>query len=376
MLDNYSSDDAEWLDRRPWDIRDHTDTMLITIKDNLTEGFHDRMFGSMHRIAKDSGGFVFLQNPELAADFDVDGLIEQHKRVGVQDTDIIISADFPVPRCTGITDQDMRERQNLTRTWFEQMSASIPQTIPVLHGATATDIMSHYESYDLNGQMVAIGSNLAQTTPRVMDTIGQDKTLENISLVDRGELWDILIDATAMLRDEDRDIFILGAGGMNASKIAAMLGSKCVDATSWRLNALCRQIMDTEHGRFIKTGDAWSRYEDKEWVSTHLHDVWADATYPFGKDAGYTYAEMIETLRAPGATGAGARCIHNVWEQDADAKRLAEFEDDPDGLYLHLQQCWNSSDWRDTRNLKLLDKAYASVKDASVEPTFHNYARS
>ena len=101
-------------------------------------------------------------------DFNVDGLIEKHKKIGVHDTDIIISADFPVPRFAGISANEMKNRQEMTRDWFEQMTVDIPQTIPVLHGLTATDLIANQFDYDLaKGTMVAVGSNLAQTTHRI-----------------------------------------------------------------------------------------------------------------------------------------------------------------------------------------------------------------
>lgn len=365
---------SEGWEKDPTDLRNRTDTVLITIKNNLDDGYHENTFDlNRHKIAKDSGGFNFLGNPELALDFNVDGLIEKHKKIGVHETDIIISADFPVPRFAGISANEMKDRQQMTRDWFEQMTVDIPQTIPVLHGLTAADLIANQFDYDLaKGTMVAVGSNLAQTTHRIYDKLnGGKKGATAKKLVSKKMIWDTIIDTAAGLRREDREFFMLGAGGMNASKLCALLGANCVDATSWRGNAMLRQIFDTVHGRYIKVGDERNNM-NREWAQQHLREIWNDETYPFGREAGLTFNDMTYLLR----TSNDARCAHNVWELEADSKRLTEYEDDPDGLYRHLKAGWSSTSWTDYQNLKRLDQAYASINDASVQTTFDNFAKS
>ena len=72
-------------------------------------------------------------------------------------------------------------------------------------------------------------------------------------------LWFDAIDMMSEVRNNERPVFLLGAGGMNAAPIAALLGAKSVDATSWRLNAMMKKIFCTNHGRYINMGKVRSR---------------------------------------------------------------------------------------------------------------------
>ena len=371
-MQNFTSENAEYIGKRPYDVRELTDSMLITINDRIGDGFSHQEFTAKHQVAKDSGGFNFLQNPELASNFKVEDLVANHRRIGIKDNDIIIAADFPIPRFTGLTKNDVAERHKVSCDWFEQMHAEIPQTIPVIHGRTADEAIHHLNQYDIdNDIMVGFGSNLAQSTRRVMDRIGNANIKSETTIVSKAKLWDVNLNTCEQLRKEEKDFFLLGAGGMNAAKIATMLGAKCVDATSWRLNAMLRQLMDCESGRFIKVGKKNNLH--KPWAANHMKKVWNTDSYPFSKAAGFTFKEMMDLLRSDGAGGTSARGLHNVWEQDQDALELSTYNDDPDGLYRHIMKQWNKTSYHHSMNKKVLEKAWNSRTGASQAGLFTNF---
>lgn len=367
-MDNYTSETACLIGRRPMDIRNQTDTILITVDEKLEDGYSTKL--TKNRVAKDSGGFHFLQNPEAAVGFDVNELIESHRRIGVNKDDIIIAADFPVPRFSNLSAQEVATRQQTSCSWFNEMSAAIPQTIPVIHGRNATEALDHLTNYNTDG-MVGFGSNLAQSTQRVMSRIGAAKNASSHDLVRKEDLWQVIIETSEGLLAQDRQFFLLGAGGMNAAKIATMLGAECVDATSWRLNAMTRKLMAADLGRFIRVGS--SSTTDKEWAQAHLRSIHDEDTYPFGKANGYTFDEMLAALSADKAIGTSARGLHNIWELDRDAQTLGELADDPDALYKHITGQWNTTGYHHSQNRKILQKAYETRTGSSPAEEFLNF---
>ena len=368
LMENYTSETACLIGKRPMDIRDQTDTILISVDKKLEDGYSNKL--TRNRVAKDSGGFHFLQNPDAAADFDVNTLVETHRRIGVNDNDIIIAGDFPVPRFADLSDAEVAMRQQTSVDWFNEMKQEIPQTIPVIHGRNAVEVLNHLNEYHVDG-MVGFGSNLAQATHRVMSRIGAAKADSTNPLVSKEDLWRVIIETSEGLVREDRKFFLLGAGGMNAAKVATMLGAECVDATSWRLNAMTRRLMDAEHGRFIKVGRTSTVH--KEWADSHLRSVHMEDDYPFGLASDYNYDEMLALLSADGANATTARGIHNIWELDRDAKELSEMADDPDRLNRHILKQWEGTGYHHSLNKKVLQKAYESRKGASTADEFLNF---
>tara|TARA_B100001287_G_scaffold276629_1_gene288316 strand:- start:6858 stop:7988 length:1131 start_codon:yes stop_codon:yes gene_type:complete len=367
-MKNYTSETASLIGKRPLDIRNHTETILITVDNKLEDGYSKKL--SSNRVAKDSGGFKFLMEPEKAEDFDVNTLVESHRRIGLNDNDIIIAADFPIPRFANLTDEEVINRQQTSCDWYTEMKEVIPQTIPVIHGRNAKEILYHLNNYNTDG-MVGFGSNLAQSTHRVMSRIGAAKTDSTKPLVSKSDLWQVIIEASEELLQQDRKFFLLGAGGMNAAKIATMLGAECVDATSWRLNAMTRRLMDAEHGRFIKVGRDSTLH--KEWADSHLRKAHQEDDHPFGYAKGYAFDEMIALLSADGAEATTARGLHNIWELDRDAKELSEMADDPDRLKQHILNQWQGTGYHHSLNKKILAQAYDIRKGASPADEFINF---
>ncbi len=363
---NYTSEHTAQMGCKDWNIADVTDHILVALTDNLTKGWHYENFTEDNKVAKDSGGFQLLMNPLLAKDFDVKALIARHIEVGFGLNDTIISADFPIHRgrIGGLSDEETLLRQITSTEWYIQMKAEIPQTVPVVHGRTAEDIKKHLEMYELDEKdEVCLGSNLAQAKPRVYDHLkkGGQRTGPPTRRPTTTELWMEAIDMMAEVRNNERPVFLLGAGGMNAAPIAALLGATSVDATSWRLNAMMRKIFCSDHGRYIKMG-LGANYE-QEWATDFLRERLEDDKYPF---AGMTFEELVRALRLPGAAGTEVCKLHNIYEMDRDATRVSEYEGDPDGLTSMLEERFNST-WKDHANLRVLAKAHASVKsDASV----------
>lgn len=369
---NYTSEHTAQMGAKEWNIADVTDSVLVTLTDNLRPGWHFENFTNDHFVAKDSGGFELLMNPEKAEGFDVEGLIERHKEVGFGPNDTIISADFPIPRKEGISNKETLQRQLTSKVWYDQMKAEIPLTVPVVHGRTAEDIEAHMEMYELDEtQEVCLGSNLAQAKPRVYDHLKKGgQATETIRRPSTTELWLEAIEMMAVVRNNERPVFLLGAGGMNAAPIAALLGATAVDATSWRLNAMMRKIFCSDHGRFIRLGMK-PNYE-QDWAKAFLQDRLQDDYYPF---AGMTFEELIRAFQLGGAAGTEVCKLHNIYEMDRDAKRVSEYEGDPDGLAAMLVTRYNST-WRDHANLRVLDAALASVKsDATVSDNLSNHKR-
>ena len=371
-LVNYTSEHTTQMGAKEWNIADVTDSVLVTLSDNLPGGWHFDNFTEDHMVAKDSGGFQLLMDPSLANGFDVEGLIARHMEVGFGPNDTIISADFPIPRRDGISNEETLQRQKTSKAWYDQMKAKIPLTVPVVHGRTAEDIEAHLEMYELDEtEGVCIGSNLAQAKPRVYDHLkkgGQVK--DTTKRPSTTELWLEAIPMMKAVRNNERSIFLLGAGGMNAAPIAALLGADAVDATSWRLNAMMRKIFCSDHGRYIRLG-VKPNYEE-EWSKTFLQERLQDDHYPF---AGMTFEELIRAFQLEGAAGTEVCKLHNIYEMDRDAKRVSEYEGDPDGLASMLEDRFHST-WKDHANLKVLRAALASVKsDATGDGNFSNYKR-
>ena len=188
--------------------------------------------------------------------------------------------------------------------------------------------------------------------------------------IPRGTLWARNIECVKQIGDNP--LFLLGAGGMNAAPIAALLGAEAVDASSWRLNGMMRQIYDTEHGRFIKCGTK-QRNIERPLFQDFLKQRLSEDDYPFH---GMTVDNLTKAFSADGTIGTEMRCYHNLWELDKDAKVISTFEDDPDGLVKMLEKRWMSSGWTDHQNLKILKMAASAVKHASVPGELANFARA
>jgi hypothetical protein len=363
-MDNYASENVMMIDKRKFTMEDLTSRVLVTINAKLPRGWHDETFKKTTRVAKDSGGFKLLQEPQLAESFSVDRLIDEHNRIGYGANDIIVSADFPVPNDAGLPSREVRARQVTSVDWYEQMKEKIPQTVPVLHGRTTREIEAHMEMYG-ETEMVCVGSNLALGTPsNVVGRLGQGKKRGEASqVVSKENLWKRIIETMKIL--DDRDVFLLGAGGMNAAPIAALLGATAVDATSWRVNAMLKQVFATDYGRFIKVGSRNDNM-DKLWAQDFLESRTTDESYPF-------FGMNLKGLQRLLRTSNDARSVHNLWESQNDATRVSEFESDPEGLHQMLKQRFTSSGWSDWKNLKLLDKAIEARR--SVKP-IENFAKA
>ena len=372
-MDNFASDNAEMISQRAINIADLIDTVLVTLNAGLPDDWHHKTFKHNTKVAKDSGGFQFLMNPEKAEGFDVDRLIRDHHRVGFGKQDIIITADVPIPTGVELDGTTITKRQNQTISWFDEMRKTIPQTAPVLHGQTVQQIKGHLEMYGLNdSELVCLGSNLAQAQTRVMDRVGKGKERgkETTKKVPKLQLWKRNIECIKQLGEHP--LFLLGAGGMNAAPIAALLGAECVDASSWRLNGMMRQIYDTKHGRFIKCGTK-TRNIEKPIFQDFLKERLADEDYIFH---GMNVEDLTRGFSADGTAGTEMRCYHNLWELNRDAEVVSEFEDDPCGLVNMLKKRWSSSGWTDHQNLKILDMAAKAVNYASVQKSLFNFARA
>jgi hypothetical protein len=371
---NYTSEQTAMMGSKNWNIADVTDSVLVTLTDKLTEGWHFDNFSEENLVAKDSGGFELLMNPTLAKDFDVNGLIQRHKEVGFGPNDTIISADFPIPRQDGLTNEETLRRQITSKEWFDYMKSEISVTVPVVHGRTPDDVARHIDMYELDeNQEVCFGSNLAQAKGRVYDSLkkGGQKPKQRGIRPSTTALWFDAIDMMSEVRNNERPVFLLGAGGMNAAPIAALLGAKSVDATSWRLNAMMKKIFCTDHGRFINVGRDRVNY-DQPWATEFLKERLQDDKYPF---AGMTFEELIQAFKLPGAASTEVCKLHNIYELDRDAERLSDFSGDPTGLAKMLHKRFSST-WVDRNNLKVLDRAYSSVGgDASVQDGTSNYKR-
>lgn len=362
------------ISQRAINIADLTDTVLVTLNAGLPDDWHHKTFKYNTKVAKDSGGFQFLMNPEKAEGFDVDRLIRDHHRVGFGKQDIIITADVPIPTGVELDSATITNRQVQTTTWFERMRKTIPQTAPVLHGQTVRQIRNHFDMYSLNdSELVCLGSNLAQGQTRVMDRVGKGKQRgkETKNLIPKLKLWKRNIDCIKQLGENP--LFLLGAGGMNAAPIAALLGAECVDASSWRLNGMMRQIYDTKHGRYIKCGTKKSRNIESPIFQDFLKERLTDDDYIFH---GMNVEDLTRAFSADGTVGTEMRCYHNLWELKRDAEVISEFEDDPCGLVNMLKKRWSSSGWTDHQNLKILDMAAQAVNYASVQKSLYNFARA
>jgi len=372
-MENYASDNAEMIGQRTVNISELTDTVLVTLVEGLPDNWHHKTFKRKTKVAKDSGGFQFLLNPEKAVGFDVDRLIQDHHRVGFGTNDIIITADVPIPTGIALEASIIKERQQQTVSWFDQMRESISQTVPVLHGQTPREVKEHLAMFGLNDkEMVCLGSNLAQGQTRVMDRVGGGKQRgkKTTKKIPRRALWKRNIECIKQV--EETPLFLLGAGGMNAAPIAALLGATAVDASSWRLNGMMRQIYDTEHGRFIKCGTK-QRNIERPIFQDFLKGRLQEEDYPF---FGMTVKNLTRAFSANGTIGTEMRSYHNLWETNRDAKVISTFEDDPDGLVRMLEKRWTSSGWTDHQNLKILKMAASAVKHASVPRELANFARA
>jgi hypothetical protein len=380
MLTNYTSDHCQLLEKRPWDITEYTDSILIKLTDipDTTEGgWHQRVFKPQTKVAKDSGGFAFLRDPELAENFSVQELIEKHRRVGITDTDDIISADFPIPRYTNIPQAEVERRHQISVDWHQEMTSEIPTAMPVLHGRMAADIVHHYEMYGLSdGEPVALGSNLSQGTSRVMSRIGANAKPQPSEgrKVGRYELWTTITDMMSTIRHNP--VFLLGAGGMNAAPIAALLGARAVDATSWSLNAMSRAIFCTDQGQFIRFGTVRPN-ADQTWAEDFLATRLKDESYPLCTDrTGLNLKDLKHLFTSDGSKACELRMIHNISELDRDTEMISEYAGDPDGLADLLRKRYNTG-WKDTMNLKILDMALASIRgDATVQTSLTNYSQA
>tara|TARA_B100001094_G_scaffold21762_1_gene18381 strand:+ start:8793 stop:9926 length:1134 start_codon:yes stop_codon:yes gene_type:complete len=370
---NYTSEHPATMGSKNWKIADVTDSVLVDLSKIKEPGWHFENFTEDNFVAKDSGGFLFLENPSLAKDFDVEGLIDKHRKVGFGPNDTIISADFPIPRMDGISDEEALKRQKTSKEWYELMKSEISVTVPVVHGRNDVDIERHIDMYELDEkEQVCFGSNLAQAKARVYDSMkkGGQKPKQKGIRPSTTSLWYEAIDMMSVIRNNERPVFLLGAGGMNAAPIAALLGAKSVDATSWRLNAMMKKIFCTDHGRFINVGRKPNYEED--WATEFLKERLQDDYYPF---AGMTFDELIAAFNLPGAAGTEVCKLHNIYELDRDAERLSDFEGDPTGLADMLYERFHST-WVDRNNLKVLHKAYNSIRgDATVNKDVLNYTR-
>lgn len=361
---NYMSEDIDMIEKSKVKIDKINDAVLVTVRGDLPDGWHQDTFESKTKVAKDSGGFQFLGQPELAETFDVDELIHNHKRIGFGRHDTIMSADFPIPTGVDMDKNEVIRRQMISVEWYDRMQSQIRQTIPVLHGQTVQEILNHKDMYGLNSEkMVAVGSNLSQSTVPVMGRMKNGKLRgQKASVIPRNVIWQRIFE---IMPDLDRqEVFLLGAGGMNAAPLAALLGAKSVDATSWRLNAKMFAIYDTTHGRFIrcgsKNGNNIMNQRHQEFLSMRLKDE----DYPF---YGMSLKDFTKVLQLEGAKATEIRGIHNAWELKKDNEVYNEYEGDPEGLAKMLEKRWTSTNWTDHQNLKLLNKAKECIKSSTRE---------
>jgi len=370
---NYTSEHTAQMGTKHWKIGDVTDSVLVTLAGaDLPKGWHFENFTEDHKVAKDSGGFELLMNPSLARSFDVDALISKHIDIGYGPKDTIISADFPISRAFPITSEEALQRQTTSTQWYNRMKLEIPLTVPVVHGRDPDEMENHLEMYELDEkQEVCMGSNLAEAKARVYDHMkkgGQVKAKKGRPSTTK--LWLDVIEMMKVVRNNEREVFLLGAGGMNAAPIAALLGATSVDATSWRLNAMMRKIFCTDHGRYIRVG--MNPNYEQDWAKDFLEERLQDENYPF---AGMTFEELIRAFHLRGAAGTEVCKLHNIYELDRDAQRISDYAGDPDGLASMLTDRFHST-WKDSNNLRVLDAALASIKsDASVAENISNLKR-
>ena len=59
---NYTSEQTAMMGSKDWNIADVTDSVLVTLTDKLTEGWHFDNFSEENLVAKDSGGFELLMD--------------------------------------------------------------------------------------------------------------------------------------------------------------------------------------------------------------------------------------------------------------------------------------------------------------------------
>lgn len=366
---NFASE--QWqLINDDWNLSNHTESVLVTIGGNNIADWHNKTFERSIKVAKDSGGFALLMKPQLAKSFDLDKLIRQHKLVGYYDHDIILSADFPIPRNMGLSDEEIRYRQQKSVDWYNLMKSEIPQTIPVIHGTNTEEFENHIEMYGLKDkETVAVGSNLAQSTPRVLGQTGH-------KIVSRSILWKTIREMMSVMRKHEFDSFLLGAGGMSAAPEAALLGTKFTDATSWRLNAYQWALFCPERRQYIHCGDKKNNLE-KEWVENYLRECLEDENYPLGRNlAGNDYRSLIEALRGvnrTGTEGSRARQIHNLYVQEKDAEWIRTYEDDPEGLgkaLIQQHELNSEQGWRNSAAIKRIRGHLDSIRESTVSEDF------
>ena len=56
LMENYTSETACLIGKRPMDIRDQTDTILISVDKKLEDGYSNKL--TRNRVAKDSEAFI------------------------------------------------------------------------------------------------------------------------------------------------------------------------------------------------------------------------------------------------------------------------------------------------------------------------------
>ena len=369
-MENYISEIIECIGKRQLSLDRFTDSILVTVYDprknnklNLPKGWHDANFKTRTRVAKDSGGFRLLVDPELGKVFDVNKVIEAHNRIGFGDHDIIMAADFPIPTGVSLSNEEVARRHILSVEWYDTMKKQLPQTIPALHGRNLEEILYHKSMYGIEEkQLVMLGSNLAQTTPpNAMGRIGKGrKRGEPAKVTPKKKVWERIMEVVPKL---ESDVFLLGAGGMNAAPIASMLGASHTDASSWRLNAKMFAIYNTVNGRYVKCGDKGKNImvsKNQDFLKTRLEDE----SYPF---YGMKLEHLNKVFQSHGSKATEIRGIHNVWELKKDNEVYNEFEGDPDGLAKMLRKRWTSSGWTDHQNLKLLDRVERVVNSSTKE---------
>ncbi len=361
-MENYASENLERVGKRNIPLDKFSDAVLITVNKDLPRNWHHDNFEEKTKVAKDSGGFKLLQNPLLGDTFDVKQLIDRHKNIGFGRNDIIISADFPIPTGQHLTKGEKERRQLLSVEWYDMMKKEIHQTIPAVHGQTLAEILHHKSMYGLDADMLAFGSNLAQTKPEnVMGRLnGGWSSGKKTKLTSAKTVWERIFECVPAL---ESDVFLLGAGGMNAAPLAAMIGAKAVDATSWRVNAKMWAIYNTVNGRYVRCGDKNNNImttKNQEFLQMRL----SDEDYPF---YGMKLSDLNKVFQSAGAKATEVREIHNVWELKKDNEVYNEYEGDPDGLAQMLEKRWRSSGWTDYKNLKMLQCAKEVAKSATNE---------
>jgi len=379
LMENYSSDNAKWISGeaggRKWKVSDTTDTILTTvIPMKKLKGFHNNNFSSNQKIAKDSGGFALLANPSLAENLDVEKLIDRHIEFGVNDNDLRMTLDFPIPRCVPMDDLEVTKRQLMTSYWWEEMDKSLPGTIPIFHGRNREEVKRHRYMYNMDDNRIfAFGSNLAQSTPPQMDEMGRErKKPKNKQLVQREHLWNIITDVSKDFRATDQKWFLLGAGGMKASQLAWIHGASYVDGTSWRISAMHHQLMLPEIGRYAYIGRSRNNTQ-KEIIRNYLTYLWNDVEdYPFHKDrVNISLDELLKSMADGTGNAMGLRSKHNVWALDRDANFATNFAGDPEGYANHLLTISK----HDGRFRKLVKKSIISVKSATIQNNLFNYTK-